>query len=67
MPSPQRWDTGPFRGHLTLARLRRGTRSDDSVGRPVSGSFRVSEALLVHSTLGQDGPDYAVVARWPAP
>ena len=58
---------GPFRGHLTLARLRRGTRGDDLVGRPVGGSFDVDEVLLVDSTLGQRGPDYAVVGRWPAP
>ena len=57
---------GPFRGHLTLARLRRGTRRDDLVGRPVGGSFDVDEVLLVDSTLGQHGPDYAVVGRWPA-
>ena len=56
---------GAFRGHVTLARLRRGTRHEDSVGRPVDGSFTVDEVLLVHSTLGQGGPDYAVVGRWP--
>ena len=57
---------GRFQGHVTVARLRRGTRRDDVVGRPVDGSFRADEVLLVDSTLGPHGPDYAEVGTWPA-
>jgi 2'-5' RNA ligase len=57
---------GPFRGHLTLGRFRRGTRGDPLVGREVGGEFRVDEVLLVDSTLGRGAPEYAVVDRWPA-
>ena len=57
---------GPFRGHLTLARLRRGTRRDAIVGRPVASSFDVDQVLLVDSTLGRHGAEYTVVGRWPA-
>ena len=57
---------GRFRGHLTVARLRRGTRRDAIVGRPVAGSFEVEEVLLVDSTLGKHGAEYTVVGRWPA-
>jgi 2'-5' RNA ligase len=57
---------GPFRGHLTLGRFRRGTRRDPLLGLRVGGEFRVDEVLLIDSTLGQGGPEYAVVGRWPA-
>jgi 2'-5' RNA ligase len=57
---------GPFRGHLTLARLRRGTRRDALIGHRIDGSFAVDEVLLVDSTLGRRGPDYTVVGRWAA-
>ena len=57
---------GPFRGHLTLARLRRGTKRDAIIGQPVAGSFDVDEVVLVDSTLGQHGAEYTVIGRWPA-
>ena len=55
---------GPFRGHVTLGRLRRGTTRDGLVGRRIECSFDVEEVLLVDSTLGPTGPAYAVVGRW---
>lgn len=56
-------DGRPFNGHLTLARLRR-TRSG-LVGCSVDGSFRVTEVVLVRSTLTDAGAVYDHIARWP--
>ena len=52
----------PFRGHLTVARTRRGATSE-LVGHPCSASFRVAELALVHSELSPDGPRYTEVSR----
>lgn len=50
-----------FRGHLTLARQRRGdTTSAD--GRPVAACFVVDEIALVRSELHPDGARYTTVA-----
>lgn len=46
-----------FRGHLTLARARRGPVRD-LVGEPVKLGFPVDEVRLVRSHLGADGARY---------
>jgi RNA 2',3'-cyclic 3'-phosphodiesterase len=52
-PPPER----PFRGHLTLARARRGSVRG-LVGEPVEATFPVGEVRLVRSHLGRDGARY---------
>lgn len=50
-----------FRGHVTLARLRRGRRvirSRDLDGAEVEASWPVDEVALVRSHLGSSGPRY---------
>ena len=53
-----------FRGHLTLARARRGARSSLD-GHPVTARFAVREIALVQSELSPDGPEYRIVATFP--
>jgi RNA 2',3'-cyclic 3'-phosphodiesterase len=51
-------DPRPFRGHLTLARCRRG-RVGAVVGEPVSARFPVADVRLVRSSRpGPTGPRY---------
>jgi RNA 2',3'-cyclic 3'-phosphodiesterase len=52
-PPPDR----AFRGHLTLARSRRGSVRD-LVGQAVEASFPVEDVRLVRSRLGRDGARY---------
>lgn len=52
---------GPFRGHLTLARLRRGARCG-LVGAPFSATFAAGEVDLVASTLAASGARHDVIA-----
>jgi 2'-5' RNA ligase len=54
----------PFDGHLTLARLRRGTTTCDLTGTPVAAEFRVDEIVLVRSELSRAGAAYDVIGRW---
>jgi len=50
-----------FRGHVTLARVARGSLRD-LVGEPVAATFPVGDVRLVHSRPGgRDGPVYADV------
>jgi 2'-5' RNA ligase len=50
----------PFRGHLTLARLRRdrGGSPAGLTGTPVEAAFPVGDVRLVRSHLGPGGPRY---------
>lgn len=48
----------PFRGHLTLARARRGASVRGLEGEEVAAAFPVGEVRLVRSRLGRDGPRY---------
>jgi len=48
----------PFRGHVTLARARRGASVRRLAGAPVTASFRVDEVRLVRSRLGPGGARY---------
>jgi 2'-5' RNA ligase len=57
-------DPRPFRGHVTLARLRhRG--SCRLAGHPLSERFAVTELELVSSVLGRDGARHEVVQAYP--
>ena len=47
----------PFSGHLTLARVRRGSRRG-LVGEPVDLGFPVADVRLVRSHLGRRGASY---------
>jgi len=59
-------DRRPFRGHATVARLRRGATCP-YVGAPFAASFEVGEVVLARSTLGPAGARYEVMARWAVP
>jgi 2'-5' RNA ligase len=55
-----------FRGHLTLARSRRGdTDLRPLTGTPIAGSWRAEEVTLVRSHLGGSGARYEVIERVP--
>jgi len=58
----------PFRGHLTLARVRgrRGVVARSLAGTPVDLRWPVPEVALVRSHLGPDGPRYETLATFPA-
>lgn len=59
-------DDRPFRGHLTLARVRRGSGSARRLaGAPFEASWRVASADVVRSHLHPAGARYEVVARAP--
>jgi RNA 2',3'-cyclic 3'-phosphodiesterase len=57
-------DDRPFRGHVTLARLARSARGSarrlagETVGRPLSARFTVSDVRVVRSHLGRGGARY---------
>lgn len=53
-----------FRGHLTIARLRRG-RSVAPRSERLAASFPVSEIELVESRLGPGGATHERLAVWP--
>lgn len=56
----------PFRGHLTLARARRGQRIPDRlVGVPLAASWRVDHLVLASSSPGAEGARYAMELRVP--
>jgi 2'-5' RNA ligase len=48
----------PFRGHLTLARARRGASVRSLAGAAVAATFPVGEVRLVRSRLGPGGARY---------
>jgi 2'-5' RNA ligase len=53
----------PFNGHLTLARLRRGTVADVP-DVPIAVEHRVTDIVLVQSDLTPAGATYRVIGRW---
>lgn len=56
----------PFRGHLTLARVRRGSGPARRLaGDPVAGSWTVTTAEVVRSHLHPAGARYEAVATAP--
>lgn len=60
-------ETRPFRPHLSLARLQpaRDCRALLAALPAFEGRMRVEELRLYRSQLGQAGPRYSVLARWP--
>jgi 2'-5' RNA ligase len=55
----------PFRGHLTLARLKPGI-TVELEGATITAEFAVTEVTLVESELHPSGARYRVLARQPA-
>jgi RNA 2',3'-cyclic 3'-phosphodiesterase len=53
----------PFNGHLTLARLRRGTVADVPAVS-IAAAQRVTDVVLVQSDLTPVGATYRVIGRW---
>jgi 2'-5' RNA ligase len=60
-PPPKR----PFRGHLTLARVRSDVAMPPALGAMVRGDFDVDEVTLVRSRLDPDHARYDTLATWP--
>lgn len=56
---------GPFRGHLTLARLHRGAQLPPVIGSLIDTSFGVDEISLVWSRLHPNGSRYETIHTWP--
>jgi 2'-5' RNA ligase len=56
-------ETRSFNGHLTVARLRAGSR-EDLAGTPIAATWPVSEVVLVRSDLTGDGASYHLIGRW---
>lgn len=56
-------DPRPFRGHITIARTRRGEPST-IVEAPVLGTFRIAEVALVASDLQPTGAVYSTLATF---
>jgi len=57
-------DSNPFRGHLTIARTRRG-RAAPAAGSEVSARFAVTEVAVVESDLRPTGAVYTPLATCP--
>jgi 2'-5' RNA ligase len=57
----------PFAGHLTLARVRKGSRVDlrSLCGAAISGCWPVAEVCLIESHLSSAGARYEVAHRFP--
>ena len=62
----ERPEPRPFRGHLTLARSRRGdTDLGPLAGTPISGRWHAGDITLVRSHLGGAGARYEIIERVP--
>jgi 2'-5' RNA ligase len=57
-------DGRPFRGHITLARLKRGA-DQVSVSVPVDDHFDADAVVLVRSDLSSRGATYHRLRQWP--
>jgi 2'-5' RNA ligase len=55
----------PFRGHLTVARLKDGVRVPSSAWAALSASWKVDEVTLVASQLRPNGAHYEAIGRIP--
>ena len=62
-------DDRPFSGHLTLARVAKGSHVDlrAMVGAEIAASWAVDAVCLVESRLSPAGARYQVVERFPLP
>ena len=60
-------DERPFHGHLTLARVNKGTRVDlrPLAGRSMQANWEVDALCLVESHLSSSGARYEVLERFP--
>jgi 2'-5' RNA ligase len=56
-----------YTGHITVARVKRGTIVRKVVGLLCSAEFRVTEVALVESQLRPTGAGYTTLATWPVP
>jgi 2'-5' RNA ligase len=54
-----------FRGHVTLARRKRGANMPRALGSLVDASWTPDEVALVESTLRPEGARYDTLATWP--
>ena len=54
----------PFHGHLTLGRLRRGTRSCDLLGHEIELGFRLDAVVLISSEQTDQGSRYTRLRTW---
>ena len=54
-----------FRGHVTLARLKRRANMPRALGALVDASWAPAEVALVESTLRPEGARYDTLATWP--
>lgn len=53
-----------FHGHLTLARLKRGTHMPAALGMYVEAEFQVDHVALVQSRLRPEGARYETIETW---
>lgn len=56
-----------YTGHITVARVKRGTIVRKVVGMLCSADFPVSEVALVESRLHPTGSVYTTLGTWPVP
>jgi len=54
-----------YRGHITVARVKRGAIVRKVVGMLCDATFEVDEVALVESRLRPEGSQYRTVATWP--
>ncbi len=54
-----------FRGHVTLARMKRRANMPRALGSLIDASWDPDEVALVESTLRPDGARYDTLATWP--
>ena len=54
-----------FRGHLTIARLKRRANMPRALGELIDASWTPDEVALVESTLRPDGARYDTLETWP--
>lgn len=54
-----------FRGHITLARMKKGANMPRALGELVCASWSPTEVALVESTLRPDGARYDTLQTWP--
>ena len=55
----------PFRGHVTIARVKKGANMPRSLGELVEATWTGREVALVESTLRPDGARYTTIHTWP--
>lgn len=54
-----------FRGHLTLARVKKSAPMPTALGARIDAAFDVTEIALVRSRLSAGGPRYETLQTWP--